>query len=91
MLFPGGLHELALYLCEAFDGRDRETNTRHSDFRVGPSRPTVHGLAAYYAQATHVDLRRVEETLVKAGFDLGATIKFNAAESAHQTDRNPRN
>lgn len=85
VLFPGDLHELGLFLCQAFDARNRETNARNARVRVGPSRPTLHGLAAHYAYLTNIELRRVERMLVQAGFDLGAVVEFDTADSANES------
>lgn len=85
VLFPGDLHELGLFLCKAFDARDRETNDRNAGVRVGPSRPTLHGLAAHYAHATNIELRRVEGMLVEAGFRLGAIVEYDEADSTDGT------
>ncbi|TVS17071.1 MAG: hypothetical protein EA424_13440 [Planctomycetaceae bacterium] len=85
VLFPGDLHELGRFLCKAFDARDREANARNAGVRIGPSRPTLHGLAAQYAGATNIELRRVEGMLVAAGFSLGAIVEYDAAEWADGT------
>ena len=90
VLFPGDLHELGLFLCKAFDARDREANARNAGVRVGPSRPMLHGLAVHYAHVTNIELRRVEGMLVEAGFDLGALVEFSPANSADENDRQPR-
>lgn len=90
VLFPGDLHELGLFLCKAFDARDREANARNTGVLIGPSRPTLHGLAAHYAHVTDIELRRVEGTLVEAGFDLGAIVEFDTADSANESHWQPR-
>ena len=74
VLFPGDLHELGVFLLKAYDGRDREANAKNSGVTVGPSRPTLHGLAAHYAHVTNIDLRRIEGVMVKAGFNLGSIV-----------------
>lgn len=90
VLFPGDLHELGLFLCKAFDARDGEANARNTGVCIGPSRPTLHGLAAHYARATNIELRRVEGTLVEAGFSLGAIVEYDAADSANESHRQHR-
>ena len=82
VLFPGDLYELGLFLCKAFDARDRETNARNTGVCVGPSRPTLHGLAADYARVTDIELRRIEAVLVEAGLGLAAVVDFDPAEAA---------
>ena len=81
VLFPGDLYELGLFLCKAFDARDRETNARNAGVRVA-SRPTLHGLAAHYARVTNIELRRIEAVLVEAGLGLGAVVDFDPANAA---------
>ncbi len=85
VLFPGDLQELGHFLLKAFDARDRETNARHAGVRVGSSRPTLHGLAAHYGRVTNIELRRVEGMLVEAGFDLGAIVEYDAADSTNES------
>ncbi|MCL4190800.1 MAG: hypothetical protein KJZ87_03565 [Thermoguttaceae bacterium] len=82
VLFPGDLDEQGLFACKAFDAGDRETNARNAGVRVGPSRPTIHGLAVKYAHVTNIELRRVEGMLVEADFSLGAIVEYYAADSA---------
>jgi hypothetical protein len=83
VLFPGDLQALGVFLLNAYDARDREANARSTGVIIGPSRPTLHGLAAHYARLTDVDLRRVEGVMAKAGFDLGATVEIDLADSAN--------
>jgi hypothetical protein len=90
VLFPGDLHELAVFLRKAYDARDREANAQNPRVRIGPSRPTLHGLAAHYAHVTGIALRRVEGELAKAGFALGAIVDFNPADSANEEGLTPR-
>ena len=85
VLFPGDLHELGLFLGKVYAARDREANARNTGVTTGPSRPTLHGLAAHYARVTDIDLWRIEGMLVKAGFDLGALVEFDPADSANAT------
>ena len=91
VLFPGDLHELGLFLGKVYAARDREANARNTGVTTGPSRPTLHGLAAHYARVTDIDLRRIEGLLVKAGFDLGALVEFDPVDSANanQNDAMP--
>lgn len=91
VLFRGDLYELGLFLCKAFDARDRETNARNAGVRVGPSRPTLHGLAAHYARVTNIELRRIEAVLVEAGLGLGAAVDFDQADSANAVGPKPSN
>lgn len=83
-LFSGDLHELGLFLLKAFDARDRETNALNPR-TIQKSRPTLHGLAAHYANVTNIELRRIEGMLVEAGFDLGAIVEYDAADSANES------
>jgi hypothetical protein len=85
VLFPRDLHKLVLFLGKVYAARDREANARNTGVTTGPSRPTLHGLAAHCARVTDIDLRRIERMLVKAGFDLGALIEFDSADSANAT------
>jgi hypothetical protein len=82
ILFPGDLHELGAFLLKAYDARDREANARNSGVIIGPSRPTLHGLAAHYAHVTNIDLQHVEGRLVEAGFDLGAIIEYDSPKGS---------
>ncbi len=90
VLFPGDLHELAVFLLKAFDARDREANAQNPRVRTGPSRPTLHGLAAHYARVTNVDLRRVEQVLAQAGFALGGIVDLDPADSVDGKSLVPR-
>jgi len=90
ILFPGDLYELGLFLCKAYDGRDREANAQNSGVIVGPSRPTLHRIAAHYAHVTSIDLRRIEGVMVKAGLNLGPVVEFAPSDSANAVGRHPR-
>ncbi len=84
ILFPGDLHELALFLLKVFDARDREANAQKPGVLIGPLRPTLHGLAAHYAQVTGIALHRVEGELAKAGFASGGIVDYDPADSGDE-------
>ncbi len=79
VLFPGDLHELATFLLKACDALDREAYAKNPG-TIQRSRPTLHGLATYYACVTGVRVRRVEEVLAKAGFARGGILEFDPAD-----------
>ncbi|OHB82193.1 MAG: hypothetical protein A2W31_16145 [Planctomycetes bacterium RBG_16_64_10] len=88
VLFPGDLHELATFLLKARDARDREANAQNPR-TIQKSRPTLHGLAAHYSQVTDISRDHVERMLVEAGFDLGAVVEFDPADSANAVGQHP--
>jgi len=90
VLFPGDLHDLAVFLLKAYDARDREANAQNPRVLIGPTRPTLHGLAAQYARVTDIPLSRVEEELAKAGFALGGIVDFDPADSANEEALTPQ-
>jgi len=81
VLFPSDLHDLAAFVLKARDARDGEANAQNPR-TVQRSRPTMHGLAAHYTQLTGISRDRIERILVEAGFDLGAVVEFDPADSA---------
>jgi hypothetical protein len=79
VLFPGDVHELAVFLLKARAARDREANAQDPR-TIRKSQPTLHGVAGRYAQVTDVSQERIEKLLVEAGLDLGAIVEFDSPE-----------
>jgi hypothetical protein len=71
VVFRNDLYRLASFLLKAFDAKNRGTNRQ--------SRPTLHGLACAYVNLIH-ELRvdDIKEKLKQQGFDLGATVEWDA-------------
>jgi hypothetical protein len=74
ILFPGDLYQLASVLLQGFDALAPSPNAS--------TRPTLHGLAGTFTYLfRELDRDRVEATLRKRGFDLGAVVEWDEIDS----------
>lgn len=74
ILFDDDLYELACFLVKVCHAKDAVAHQERARVR---SRPTVHGVANWYAMLTNVKLSVIEGVLKRHGFELGTIVEFD--------------
>ena len=77
ILWDSDFYTLALFILRSFDATDREINEKNKG-SIQKSRPTLHGLAGYFAMLTNVPSFIVEKKLKSLGFNIGAIVEFDS-------------
>jgi hypothetical protein len=67
ILWPGDVRTLAEFILHCYDAKDRAVDSRQSASRM-ESRPTVHGLAGYFAWITGIPEVRIERSSKSTAF-----------------------
>ncbi len=76
ILWEGDFRTLAEFILHSRDATDKIANAKNRG-SIQKSRPTLHGLAHYFADITDVPISRIECLLKDRGFDMGATVDFD--------------
>lgn len=80
VIWRGDVRLLAEFLLRSLNARDREINAQGNG-TIQRSRPTLHGLAGHFAMLTGIPESGIETELKAHGFNLGATVEFDATPS----------
>ena len=77
ILWPGDFHTLSEFILRCYEAKDKITNARNKG-SVQKSRPSIHGVAMHFSRITDLSGAQIEQKLKSDGFDLGATLDFDA-------------
>ena len=75
ILWPGDIYAFGEIVLRCYDARDVRANAQGSS--IQKSRPTLHGLAGYYAAIADIPREHIAAEFKKYGLDLGATVEFD--------------
>ena len=76
ILWPGDVRALAEFVLRSCDAKDRIVNSGPSG-SIQKSRPTLHGLAGYFARIADIPESQIDERFAEHGLWLGATVEFD--------------
>jgi len=88
ILWPGDIYALAEFILCCREATDKIANARNTG-SVQTSRPTINGLAGYFANVTNIPTSQIKQQLKSYGFNLGANVDFDPAPNT-STDQHEK-
>ena len=79
ILWPGDVRSLAEFVLHCCDAKDKIANAKNES--IQKSRPTIHGMAGYFANITQIPILQIEQQFKLHGFNLAATVEFDLASN----------
>ena len=76
ILWPGDIYAFGEIVLRCYDARDVRVNALGRG-GVQKSRPTLNGLAGYFAAIADMPEHQIAAEFKKHGLDLGATVEFD--------------
>lgn len=77
ILWPGDVRALAEFILRCCDAIDKIANAKNES--IQKSRPTIHGLAGYFANITQIPILQIEQQFKSHGFRPAATVEYDLA------------
>jgi hypothetical protein len=79
ILWPGDVRTLAEFVLRCCDAEDKVANAKNKS--VQKSRPTIHGMAAHFANITQIPVLQIEHQFKSHGLNLAATVEFDLSSN----------
>ncbi len=79
ILWPGDVLTLAEFVLRCCDAKDKAAYIKSKS--IQKSRPTIHGMAGYFATITQIPILQIEHLFKSHGLNLASTVEFDLASN----------